>query len=214
MVGAGQTLSASPPEYSCGAVGWVLDGWLRESQPRGFESQRRHLRHLVSEVPASTANWLYCTIPAWNFWVDAHSRSRQAKNCGPRWTMIRSQGGPPLRAKADRARGVRVKAGQDRGLGGLRSGVKAGSSGGPRRRGTTQKQKRGNSVVGAGSDSGCLAAGVLLWRGGLSAGRLTQRIAVTWVQIPVTTPATVIWFLLLPAVCLSWCKSPPDIFMI
>ena len=27
----GQTLSASPLEYSCGAVGWVMDGWLRES---------------------------------------------------------------------------------------------------------------------------------------------------------------------------------------
>ena len=100
-------LSASPPEYSCGAVGWVLDGWLRQSQRRGFESQRRLLRHLVSEVPALTANLLCCTIPAWNFGVDAHSRSRRAKILG--------QSGPRLRAKADQARGVRVKAGQDRG---------------------------------------------------------------------------------------------------
>ena len=172
-------------------MGWVLDGWLRQSQRRGFESQRRLLRHLVSEVPASTANWLYCTIPAWNFWVDAHSRSRRAKNRGPRRTTIGSQGGPRLRAKADQARGVwgsrRAKIG---GLGGLRSGVKAGSGGGPRRTGTTQKLKRGNSVVGAGSDSVCLAAGVLLWRDGLSAGRLTQAIAATWVRIPATAPAT------------------------
>ena len=48
----------------------------------------------------------------------------------------------------------------------------------------------GASVVGAGSDSVCLAAGVLLWRGGLSAGRLTQAIAATWVRIPATAPAT------------------------
>ena len=45
-------------------------------------------------------------------------------------------------------------------------------------------------VVGAGSDSVCLATGVLLWRGGLSAGRLTQRIAATWVRIPAMAPAT------------------------
>ena len=46
-------------------------------------------------------------------------------------------------------------------------------------------------MVGAGSDSVCLAAGVLLWRGGLSAGRLTQAIAATWVRIPATAPATI-----------------------
>ena len=46
------------------------------------------------------------------------------------------------------------------------------------------------AVVGAGSDSLCLAVGVLLWRGGLSAGRLTQTIAATWVRIPATAPAT------------------------
>ena len=33
-------------------------------------------------------------------------------------------------------------------------------------------------MVGAGSDSVCLAAGVLLWRSGLSAGRLTQAIVL------------------------------------
>ena len=37
------------------------------------------------------------------------------QNRGPRRTTIGSQGGPRLRAKADQARGVRVKAGQDRG---------------------------------------------------------------------------------------------------
>ena len=45
-------------------------------------------------------------------------------------------------------------------------------------------------MVDAGSDSVCLAAGVLLWRGGLSAGRLTQAIAATSVRIPATAPAT------------------------
>ena len=45
---------------------------------------------------------------------------------------------------------------------------------------------------GAGSDSVCLAAGVLLWRGGLSAGRLTQAIAATWVRIPAMAPATTV----------------------
>ena len=47
-------------------------------------------------------------------------------------------------------------------------------------------------MVGAGSDSFCLAARVLLWRGGLSAGRLTQRIAAMWVRIPATAPATLV----------------------
>ena len=46
------------------------------------------------------------------------------------------------------------------------------------------------SVVGAGSDSVCLATGVLLWSCGLSAGRLTQTIAASWLQIPVTAPET------------------------
>ena len=35
----------------------------------------------------------------------------------------------------------------------------------------------GVAVVGAGSDFVCLATRVLLWPGGLSAGRLTQTIA-------------------------------------
>ena len=46
------------------------------------------------------------------------------------------------------------------------------------------------SVVGAGSDSVCLAAGVLLWHAGLCAGRLTQAIPETWVRIPAMAPAT------------------------
>ena len=54
---------------------------------------------------------------------------------------IVGQGGPRLRAKADQARGVRVKAGQDRGSrwATIRSGIKAGSGGGPRQTGTTEK---------------------------------------------------------------------------
>ena len=47
-----------------------------------------------------------------------------------------------------------------------------------------------DSMVGAGADSVYLAAGLLLWRGGLSAGRLTPRIVATWVRIPATAPAT------------------------
>ena len=43
------TLSASPPEYSCGAMGWVLDGWLRQSQWHGFES---HFWHQMSQEPS------------------------------------------------------------------------------------------------------------------------------------------------------------------
>ena len=123
------------------------------------------------------------------------------------WTPIAGQGGPKSWAKADNdreprratikgqggpsMRGVRVKASQDRGsrratigcLGGQRWRAKA-------VRDHSEIKKRGNSVVGAESDSVCLAAGVLLWRGGLSAGRLTQAIAATWVQIPATAPAT------------------------
>ena len=37
----GQTLSAWSLEYSCGAVGWVLGGWLQHSQRSGFEFQWR-----------------------------------------------------------------------------------------------------------------------------------------------------------------------------
>ena len=179
------------PSTLVALVGWVLDSWLRQSQRRRFESQRRLLWHSVSEVPASTANWLYCTIPPWNFWVDAHSRSRRAKIVGQGGQRSGAKAGHnwgPRQTKHDR--GVRVKAGQDRGSrratigcqGGQRWRTKAGRD--------HSEIKRGNSVVGAGSDSVCLAAGVLLWRGGLSAGRLTQTIAATWVRIPATAPTT------------------------
>ena len=48
----------------------------------------------------------------------------------------------------------------------------------------------GDCVVRAGSDSVYLAAGVLLWHGGLSAGRLTQRILVAWVRTLVEAHTT------------------------
>ena len=68
-------------------------------------------------------------------------------------------------------------------------GPQSTGSWGPRSRNHTPVLHQ-HCVVGAGSDSVCLAAGVLLWRGGLSAGRLTQTIAATWVRIPVMAPTT------------------------
>ena len=46
------------------------------------------------------------------------------------------------------------------------------------------------SVVDVGSDSVCLANGILLWRGGLSAGWLNWTFRVTWIRIPVATHMT------------------------
>ena len=79
-------------------VVWIDGGVLLW---RGWLSAGR-LWYLVPEIPASTLNRLYCTIPACNFWVDALIRSRQPK-LGAKSVTIGSQGRPRLRAKADHA---------------------------------------------------------------------------------------------------------------
>ena len=75
----GQTLSASPPEYSCGT--WV-DGWMDDSDicsGVGSNTSGSSYGRWCQKVPVLPANWLYNTIPAWNFWVDGFPGESQGR---------------------------------------------------------------------------------------------------------------------------------------
>ena len=74
MCGKRRVRLCLPPRRST-LVAWWVECWTADSDIRssmGSNPTGGSHDRWCQKVPALTANWLYCTIPAWNFWIDGY----------------------------------------------------------------------------------------------------------------------------------------------